>query len=70
MLNTWAFGNVANEVAWNTLAQTGSVLDAVERGCNVCEEKKEPTVEIHNSKCIQKDQKYPTFNPKSEAPER
>ncbi|XP_075265046.1 N(4)-(beta-N-acetylglucosaminyl)-L-asparaginase-like [Convolutriloba macropyga] len=43
VLNTWAFGNVANEVAWNTLAQTGSVLDAVERGCNVCEEKKEPT---------------------------
>ena len=44
VLNTWGFGAKANQVAWDTLLSTGSPLDAVEKGCNVCELKKNPTV--------------------------
>ncbi|KAK1341737.1 hypothetical protein QTO34_016486 [Cnephaeus nilssonii] len=36
VLNTWPFGN-ATEAAWRTLVSGGSALDAVERGCAVCE---------------------------------
>ncbi|XP_066236213.1 N(4)-(beta-N-acetylglucosaminyl)-L-asparaginase [Saccopteryx leptura] len=36
VLNTWPFKN-ATEAAWETLASGGSTLDAVERGCAVCE---------------------------------
>nr|KAF6427099.1 aspartylglucosaminidase [Rousettus aegyptiacus] len=36
VLNTWPFKN-ATEAAWSTLASGGSTLDAVEKGCAVCE---------------------------------
>ncbi|XP_037382369.1 N(4)-(beta-N-acetylglucosaminyl)-L-asparaginase [Talpa occidentalis] len=37
VLNTWPFRN-ATEAAWRTLAFGGSALDAVEKGCAMCEE--------------------------------
>ncbi|XP_029426295.1 N(4)-(beta-N-acetylglucosaminyl)-L-asparaginase isoform X2 [Nannospalax galili] len=36
VLNTWPFKN-ATEAAWRTLLSGGSVLDAVESGCAMCE---------------------------------
>ncbi|XP_011369744.1 N(4)-(beta-N-acetylglucosaminyl)-L-asparaginase isoform X1 [Pteropus vampyrus] len=36
VLNTWPFKN-ATQAAWDTLASGGSTLDAVEKGCAVCE---------------------------------
>ncbi|XP_004614772.2 N(4)-(beta-N-acetylglucosaminyl)-L-asparaginase [Sorex araneus] len=36
VLNTWPFRN-ATEAAWRTLLSGGSALDAVEKGCTMCE---------------------------------
>ncbi|XP_068615367.1 N(4)-(beta-N-acetylglucosaminyl)-L-asparaginase-like [Brachionichthys hirsutus] len=36
VINTWPFKNAA-AAAWNTLQSGGSVLDAVEKGCALCE---------------------------------
>ncbi|XP_068182211.1 N(4)-(beta-N-acetylglucosaminyl)-L-asparaginase isoform X2 [Antennarius striatus] len=36
VINTWPFKNAA-AVAWDTLQSGGSVLDAVEKGCALCE---------------------------------
>lgn len=37
ILSTWNHGLAANEKAWNVLAETGSILDAVEQGVKVTE---------------------------------
>ncbi|TKC33266.1 hypothetical protein EI555_016560, partial [Monodon monoceros] len=39
VLNTWPFKN-AVEAVWRTVASAGSLLDAVESGCAVCERAK------------------------------
>ncbi|KAG7153285.1 N(4)-(Beta-N-acetylglucosaminyl)-L-asparaginase-like [Homarus americanus] len=36
-VNTWNFTN-ATEKAWSVLSEGGSALDAVEKGCTICEE--------------------------------
>jgi len=37
VLSTWSFGFAANEKAWETLASSGSALDAVEQGVQIPE---------------------------------